>query len=113
MINYPLAFHKGPSMIYHAEDLKAELETRGFNVNHVQEEDVYRGFDAEVHVAPNIVIQIDLSGTTPEFGATVEAFQKKRKDSGFRHIGYFENATALFDAIKHFIPGYAQPTQTA
>ncbi len=91
-------------MIYHAEDLKSELETRGFNVNHVQEEDVYRYLDAEVHVAPNIVIQIDLSGSTPEFGATVESFRKKRKNSGFRHLGYFESAERLIAVLKDLIP---------
>jgi hypothetical protein len=95
-------------MEYYAEDLKTECENRGWRVNHVQEEDIYKCLDAEVHVAPNIVIQIDLSGTTPEFGATIESFRKKRKNSGFRHIGYFESVTALINAIKDLVPHSAQ-----
>lgn len=88
-------------------DLASQLLLKGFVVETVQEEDESLLLDAEIQIAPDIVVQIDWSGRRPEYGVTVEPRRVKREYSDFHHVGYVETLDSLFTMLERVVSARA------
>ena len=86
-----------------AGDLCKHLIEQGFTIRSYQEEDPAKAVDAEVEIRPNVVVQIGY-GASIEYGLTVEPHHQKRANSGFHHVGYYDNLDSLIGALKKVCP---------
>ena len=90
-------------MIARAAELYKHLLEQGFVMRGYQEEDQSKDLDAEVEIHPNVVVQIGYNQEV-EYGLTIEPHNKKRTNSGFRHIGYYNHLEPLIVALKNVCP---------